>query len=117
MEALRRKIKILFVISRRRHETMENLAQEFGVSIRTIRRDIAFLIEELFPIYTVQGKYGGGVYAMDDWYLGTVYLNTEQENFLIRLLGEYSGKDLEIVKSMLYTFSHPKSIAVKAVTV
>lgn len=45
-----------------RYDKIENLASEFGVSERTIRRDIMILsVYERKPIYAVQGKYVGGV--------------------------------------------------------
>lgn len=64
MSSFNRKIEILKILNDNRRETISNLASEFGVSERTIRRDI----EELslkFPIYTLQGRYNGGVYVMD----------------------------------------------------
>ncbi|MBE6636639.1 MAG: DeoR family transcriptional regulator [Ruminococcaceae bacterium] len=55
---------ILHAMSQRRHDTMAHLASEFGVSVRTIRRDIETLsLKE--PLYTKQGRYGGGVYLLD----------------------------------------------------
>lgn len=41
---------------------MNNLAFEFGVSIRTIRNDIDTLSLS-YPLETVRGRYGGGVRA------------------------------------------------------
>ena len=50
------------LLCRRRSETIRNLAFEFEVSERTIRRDIDILsLNE--PIYTQVGRYGGGVYV------------------------------------------------------
>jgi len=43
-----------------------NLAFEFGVSERTIRRDIDAL-SLVAPIYTQAGRYGGGVYILSDY--------------------------------------------------
>ncbi|MGD1820082.1 MAG: HTH domain-containing protein [Pleomorphochaeta sp.] len=48
------------------HGTYKNLAQEFGVSKRTIRYDIEILTLS-YPIETVSGRYGGGV-KIADWY-------------------------------------------------
>ena len=65
------------ILCYRRHETMSNLAQEFGVSIRTILRDIeALSITE--PIYTQCGRYGGGVYVSKDYVMSRQFM-TENE--------------------------------------
>ena len=61
-----RRAAIFDALCIRRQDTVENLASEFGVSEKTIRRDI----EELscsYPIETVRGRYGGGV-KVADWY-------------------------------------------------
>ena len=76
LKANERRQKILEILCVRRQETMENLAQEFNVTIRTIRNDI----EELtlaHPIETVRGRYGGGVRVADGYYLGRKYLKTK----------------------------------------
>ena len=72
LKANERRQKILEILCVRRQETMENLAQEFNVTTRTIRNDI----EELtlaHPIETVRGRYGGGVRVADGYYLGRQY--------------------------------------------
>ena len=68
MGAAERRRGIMRVLCRRRHETVKNLSFEFGVSERTILRDIeALSITE--PIYTQCGRYDGGVYVMDRMYM------------------------------------------------
>ena len=72
-----RRKEIMKLLCKRRHETIPNLAIELGVSARTIRRDI----EELSlsePIYTQAGRYGGGVYVLDDYYINRMYFSEEQ---------------------------------------
>lgn len=65
MTAAERRQAILHVLSLRGFDTMANLAMEFHVSERTIRRDIDTLsLSE--PLYTQTGRYGGGVYRMRD---------------------------------------------------
>ena len=52
-----RRAAILDALCIRRQDTIANLAEEFGVNEKTIRRDI----EELscsYPIETVRGRYG-----------------------------------------------------------
>lgn len=106
MDAFTRRINILFILSRRRYETISTLAHECQVSFNTICHDIS-LLSMKFPIETRQGN-GGGVYVVDDWYFGDKYLNPDQEQFLLSLLENHSGRELEILKSILSDFSDPK---------
>ena len=54
MGTAERRAEIMRILCRRRHETISNLAEEFGVSTRTIQRDVEVLsITE--PIYTQYG--------------------------------------------------------------
>lgn len=107
MSANERRMAILEVLCERRHETVENLMQEFGASNATIRRDIQALILS-YPIYTTQGKYGGGIYVMEGYRFGKKYLSGEQEELLKRLSKNLQGDDLATMKSILKGFSSPK---------
>ena len=78
--AIERRQQVLEAISDRRAERIENLASEFGVSRRTIERDI-LVLSCSYPIVTVQGA-AGGVRAMDGWYVTRRYLNDDQEALL-----------------------------------
>ena len=60
MGASERRRAILEVLCQRRQDTRENLAHEFGVSLRTISNDIDELSRK-YPIITTRGKYGGGI--------------------------------------------------------
>lgn len=53
-----RRRAILETLCRRRRDTRENLAFEFGVSVRTIEYDVQRLSQR-YPIYTEQGRAGG----------------------------------------------------------
>ena len=61
-----RRYNILIVLCRRRYEKTKNLAYEFGVSERTVRRDID-VISLSAPIYTKSGRYGGGIYVTGNY--------------------------------------------------
>lgn len=75
MTAAERRNEIMRVMFIRRYDKIENLASEFGVSERTIRRDIMFLsVDEHKPIYAVQGKYVGGVYITEGAKNDIVYM-------------------------------------------
>lgn len=99
-----RREAILNVLCKRRQDTVENLAHEFGVSVRTIKYDI----EELtlaYPIETVRGRYGGGVKVAEGYYLGRKYLKPSQQELLKKLSEQLSGNDLEVMNSILRDFA------------
>ena len=78
MTATDRRMEIISILVVSGHATAKELAQEFGVTRRTILRDIAALSYG-YPIYTKPGA-GGGVFIMDSYkpYNNTLTL-TEQE--------------------------------------
>ncbi len=82
MGTAERRCAVLKILCRRRHETISNLASEFGVSVRTIQRDVD-LLSRTEPIYTQAGKYGGGVYVVDGYSAERIYM-TEAETALLR---------------------------------
>lgn len=84
MGTAERRTEIMRVLCRRRHETISNLAEEFGVSTRTILRDIEVLsIKE--PIYTQCGRYGGGVYVTDDYSMSRMHMTDKELSVLHKL--------------------------------
>lgn len=99
-------MEILEVLCRRRSDTVENLANEFGVSKRTIKYDIEYLSLS-YPVYTVQGN-GGGVRIDDGYRLGMKYLSEKQSNLLEKLAVGLTGEELETMKGILQTYSEPK---------
>jgi len=104
MRPSERREKILELLCIKRQDTVKHLASEFQVSERTIKYDI----EELTltcPIDTIRGRYGGGVKVKDGYYVGRNYLKPIQKNLLLQLLPGLSGKDAEIMNSILKDFS------------
>lgn len=84
MGTAERRIEIMRILCRRRYEKISNLAQEFGVSKRTISRDIeALSITE--PIYTQSGRYDGGVYVTKDYSISKMYMTEKELNVLHKL--------------------------------
>ena len=102
MTASERRNAILEILCMRRVEKINNLAFQFGVTEKTIRRDILTLSLE-YPIYTIQGN-GGGIYVDKNFRLGRVYLKNEQQELLERLLPGLDEKDAEVMKSIIKTF-------------
>ena len=102
MMASERRNAILEDLCMRRFERINNLAFQYGVTERTIRNDIMILSLE-YPIYTAQGN-GGGIYVDKNFRLGKVFLKSEQQKLLERLLPGLDGKDAEVMKTILKTF-------------
>ena len=103
-----RRILILEYLCERKYSTRENLAQEFGVSCRTIERDL-LVLGCSYPIYTIQGACGG-VFIDQDYRLGKKYLTERQKKLLEDLAIELCGEELEIIKSILKQFTYPPKV-------
>ncbi len=86
MGTAERRLEILKYLCQKRHATMSELAKEFGVSIRTIHRDI-FEIEETIraPIETKRGKCDGGVYLMEGYTIERAYMTVEELSLLLKV--------------------------------
>lgn len=111
MGTAERRYEIMKLLCRRRHETINNMAFEFGVSSRTIQRDIDAL-SRTEPLFTRGGRYGGGVYVIEGYSMTRMYmtkaeldvlkklyiaadenatlLTTDEKNLLERLISQYS---------------------------
>ena len=103
--ALERRDSILRALSRRREDRIENLAAEFGVSEKTIRRDIE-LLSCSAPISTKTGP-GGGVSVMPGYYYGRQYLKKEQETLLRSLLPGLQPDQQRIMQDILDSYAMP----------
>ena len=102
-----RREMLLEALLQRREDTITNLASEFGVNERTIRRDIEQLTSS-YPLETVRGRYGGGV-RVADWYRqGRRHLTSEQEALLKKLASTLRGEELATMKGILDQFA-PRS--------
>ena len=104
MNPWERRQKILEILCLRRHETTDNLAQEFNVSRETIRRDITVLTCS-YPVETVQGSHGG-VRVADWFHLDRRALNSDEITFLRKLEGQLDSADREMLNRIIILFSH-----------
>jgi predicted DNA-binding transcriptional regulator YafY len=103
-----RRMRLIEVLCDRRSDTYENLATEFGVSKKTIQRDI-IVLSCTHPIYTqVGGRNTGGVYVADGYYIGRKYLKPKQQDALQRAIDNASDEDREILLSIYKEFSLKK---------
>lgn len=99
-----RRQRLIEVLCQRRQDTMANLAEEFGVNERTIRRDIEALTLS-YPLDTVCGRYGGGV-KVADWYrLNRKTFTPEQAALLKKLAPSLQGDDLTVMNSIISQFA------------
>ena len=109
-----RRSSIMKILCRRRFETMPKLAEEFGVSVRTIRRDIEVLsLTE--PIYTQSGRYEGGVYVMDGYTIDRMYMTDEESIILHKVLSfadnqknfGLSNYEMDMFREIVRTYTKP----------
>ncbi len=85
MDPPARRQSILRLLGRRRNMTLEELAEEFCVSRRTIRRDIETLsLTE--PIYTQTGRYGGGVFIRQDYVPTDMYIIENEAKIIEKMI-------------------------------
>ena len=102
MTAWERRYEILILLCKRRYETRENLANEFGVCKRTIEYDVLSLSLK-FPIYTKQGS-GGGIFLMEGVRLDRPSMNERQLRLLKKLAAMLTGEEQEIVNEMIHIY-------------
>lgn len=102
-----RRQMILEYLLEHRETTRFELSNHFNVSLRTIERDI-LILSCSYPIITIQGG-GGGIKIADGYRLGMKYLSESQAALLEQVSETLSGKDLEIMQSILKIFSKPAS--------
>jgi len=82
-----RLFEILYLLLREKSCTAADLAARFGVSQRTIYRDVDTLSLSGIPVYTSRGK-GGGIRLLEDFVLDQSLLNeAEQAEILAALQG------------------------------
>ena len=109
--ATERRSEIMKILCRRRSETVGNLAFEFGVSERTIRRDIEVLsLSE--PIYTQSGRYGGGVYVEEGYSMYRMYMTETELRVLNKIDGLASAYglddgEMQVLHSIISAYTKP----------
>lgn len=80
-----RLFQIVNILLAKKEITAGELAKEFGVSVRTIYRDIDELSASGIPVYATQGR-GGGISLVDKYVLDKSLLSSsEQEQILMAL--------------------------------
>lgn len=100
-----RRQMILEYLLEHRKTTRKELSNRFGVSMRTIERDI-IVLSCSYPIDTQQGG-AGGIFIAEGYRLGMKYLTEEQSSVLEEISKNLTGENLLIVKSIINTFKNP----------
>ena len=113
--AAERRMLILEILSVRRFTTVGNLVYEFGVCRKTIQNDKGKQHHPGgqghggagLPVHGAQGK-GGGIHVVPGWKEDRLYLTSEQENVLIRLIQTLPKADGAVLQSIVSTFAKPR---------
>ena len=108
-----RRYEIMKILCRRRYDTIRNLASEFGVSMRTVQRDIEAL-SRTEPIYTQFGKYGGGVYVVEGYSMDRMYMK-EQELDVLRKLYIAADEQGSLLVESITSMGLPRPARVSAI--
>lgn len=112
MEQSERRNELKRLLYLRRGETISNLAKELNVSARTIRRDLdALCLSE--AIYTVPGRYGGGVYVLDTFNPDFKRFNEKESKTLNKVIiylenempESFTEDEIVILKILLKTYA------------
>lgn len=114
MGTIERIMKVMIYICRVRYTTMSELADKFGVSIRTIKRDIDEL-GYIIPLETKSGRYYGGVYVMNNYKWDKVYMGEMDIELLkkIKRIGKsgkklvFSEDEMDRIEKIIATYSMP----------
>lgn len=77
-----RLFEIVYILLEKGTVKAKDLADHFGVSVRTIYRDIDILSTANIPIYTNKGK-GGGISLLDNFVLDKSLISEEEQNQIL----------------------------------
>ena len=106
MNTTDRRMEIINILIVRRRTTARELAEEFGVTTRTIWNDIQALSPGV-PIYTQQGG-AGGIFIGEDYrpYINT--LSSEELKILCEIYGQAEGIHKTILLQILNKYGPDK---------
>jgi predicted DNA-binding transcriptional regulator YafY len=87
---INRMLEIVYILLRQKIVTAKTLSEEFGVSQRTIYRDIDALSLAGIPVYTEKGK-GGGIGLLPEFVLDKSILNGHEQQEILSALQALSS--------------------------
>ena len=97
-----RRAEIIRILTARRKDTMRQLAEELGVTMRTIRSDILVLTVD-YPLETQRGH--GGCVKVADWYHPhRSILSDEQQRVLKQLMSTGDEHQAKVLREMLMEY-------------
>ncbi len=99
-----RRQEIIDLLVERGHILVSGLMEYFKVSKTTIYRDIQELSFS-YPIYTVVGRVGGGVYISEDYKPGNRYISDDEVRILTELLPKANEEQRKVLEKMIKKFS------------
>ena len=82
---INRLFEIIYILLDKKRVTAKELAEHFGVSRRTICRDIDCLSTAGIPVYAERGK-GGGISLLPDFVLNKSILNEQEQSEILSAL-------------------------------
>ena len=82
---INRLFEIIYILLHKKRVSARELAGQFGVSTRTIYRDIDTLSLAGIPVYTEKGK-GGGISLLPDFVLNKSILSEQEQNEILAAL-------------------------------
>lgn len=96
-----RLFSIVQILINKKTVTAKYLADKFGVSIRTIYRDIEDLSANGIPVYSIQGK-GGGISILDNYSIDkTLVSDEEQDKILMALQSVNATGQIDVKDSLI----------------
>lgn len=104
---------IIYILLNQKQTTAKELAERFGVSSRTIYRDVDTLSLSGIPVYTEKGK-GGGIGLLPDFVLNKSLLNDREQNEILSALQGLSNiktDETEQVLQKLYAVFNKTAVS------
>lgn len=95
-----RLFEIVYILLEKGTVKAKDLADHFGVSVRTIYRDIDVLSTANIPIYTNNGK-GGGISILDSFVLDKSLISEDEQNQLLFALQSLEKMNLKDEQKLL----------------
>ena len=108
LTSFERRLEILFILMRNKKCSMTELAFQYSVSDRTIRRDILFL-SRYAPICTKTGL-NGGAFLMDGYRKELMlHLSRDEEALLLKIVRTLNEKEQHLIYNIINKYALPKS--------
>ena len=104
MKASERRQEIIDILVERGHVKIAELTDYFSVTRQTIFNDLRELCFT-YPIYTVVGRVGGGVYISEDYKPGKRYVNDYEVKVLKQILKKADKEERTVLEEIIKKFS------------